>query len=363
MLRSVQASEVEDSNRGGRAVNDDELELAREYQQGKIDRRTLLSKLLVAGLSGGAAAAFVGALSPGTAAAATEEPGAVPAAGGKPVVTKLKPNAGPLAGGNKVTVVGTGLLGATKVAFGTKAAKIKSTSATKLVVVAPAGTGTVDVVVTTAKGKSATGTHSKYTYVHAPVVTAVSPNHGTEHGGTTVLIAGKNLSHLRSVTFGTATATVSASTATSVTVKSPAHALTSTAVKVDIRVKTAGGMSAITAADKFTYKAGAPTPPTPTPTPTPPTPTPTPSCSSCGCSSCGCGCSSCGCSFCASCSSCCCGGCALPDTTTSVRKARAGVRSPDKLFDARGKGLSPLSRSRSRGAALRPMNTRSARDS
>ena len=49
----------------------------------------------------------------------------------------------------------------------------------------PAGTGTVDVTVTTAGGTSATSSADHFIYTAAPTVTAVSPSAGPLAGGTT----------------------------------------------------------------------------------------------------------------------------------------------------------------------------------
>jgi uncharacterized protein YhjY with autotransporter beta-barrel domain len=82
-----------------------------------------------------------------------------------PSITRLSPATGAAAGGNSVTIVGSGFTGATGVKFGTVAAtSFTVTSAARMSAVAPAGTGVVDVVVTTAGGSSAVGTSSKYTY-------------------------------------------------------------------------------------------------------------------------------------------------------------------------------------------------------
>lgn len=75
--------------------------------------------------------------------------GATPAvAAVLPVVTGLSPAVGKTSGGVVVTITGTGLTGASKVLFGTKAGtKLKVTSDTQLQVTAPSGAGTVDVKV------------------------------------------------------------------------------------------------------------------------------------------------------------------------------------------------------------------------
>jgi len=78
------------------------------------------------------------------------------------VVTKVKPASG--AAGTKVTITGLNLAGATKVKFGGKAASFTIVSPTKIVAVAPAGAGTLDITVTTALGKSAKSSSDRFTY-------------------------------------------------------------------------------------------------------------------------------------------------------------------------------------------------------
>jgi hypothetical protein len=74
-----------------------------------------------------------------------------------PVVTKISPSAGPLAGGTVVTIAGVDLAGATRVTFGGVAAKKfrvnKNGTITATSPAAPAS-GTVEVTVTTREGVS-----------------------------------------------------------------------------------------------------------------------------------------------------------------------------------------------------------------
>ncbi|MEV0732649.1 IPT/TIG domain-containing protein, partial [Polymorphospora sp. NPDC050346] len=106
-----------------------------------------------------------------------------------PTVTAVSPNAGPLAGGNTVTITGTDLAGAT-ITFGSgNNATDVSCTATSCTAVVPAGSiGTLHVQATTIGGTSATSVDNRYTYVSAPTVTAVSPNAGPLAGGNTVTI-------------------------------------------------------------------------------------------------------------------------------------------------------------------------------
>jgi len=122
----------------------------------------------------------------------------------------------------------------------------------------PPGTGTVDVMVTTGGGTSATSAADHFTYVTIlpPTVTGVSPSTGSGAGGTSVTITGTSLNGATAVKFGnTAAASFVVNSATSITATSPPSSGT-----VDVTVTTAGGTSATSAADQFTYGA----PPTPT---------------------------------------------------------------------------------------------------
>ena len=170
-----------------------------------------------------------------------------------PVITGLSSAGGPPAGGNTITITGTNFGGATKVLFGTvKATNLVIKSATQVTAVAPAGKlgTTVDVTITTANGVSPITAADQYTYTSPPTVTAVSPNSGSALGGTPVTITGTKLTGATGVSFGTVAATTFAVVSdTSVTATAPAG----TAGTVDVTVITAGGPSATSSADLFTY--------------------------------------------------------------------------------------------------------------
>jgi hypothetical protein len=175
-----------------------------------------------------------------------------------PVVTGLDTPAGPTAGGTGVTIYGNNFNGITAVSFGgTAATSFTVLSPTALSATAPAGAaGTVDVTVTTPYGTSAASSADQYTYTTAPTVTAVAPAAGPVGGGTTVAITGTNLSGATQVLFGSVPAaafTVTSSTAITATASAQA------AGTVDVTVTTAGGSSATSASDQYTYQATAPT--------------------------------------------------------------------------------------------------------
>ena len=173
----------------------------------------------------------------------------------RPVVTSVSPSAGPTAGGTSVTITGTNLGIATAVKFGANAATVTTNTATQIVATNPAGSaGTVDVTVTTPGGTSATSANDHYTYTNGPSVAAISPTSGPTAGGTSVTITGANLASATAVKFGSNTATINSNTATQIVAVAPAGS----AGAVDVTVTTAGGTSAASLADRYTY-AGPPT--------------------------------------------------------------------------------------------------------
>ena len=181
-----------------------------------------------------------------------------------PTVTGVSPTSGPSSGGTgPVTITGTNFTGATAVAFGgsnVPGGGFVVNSATQITVNnIPAGTGTVDVRVTTGGGQSAVNAPAdQYTYVApaAPTVTGVSPTSGPSSGGTgPVTITGTNFTGATAVAFGGSNVPGGGfvvNSATQITVNNiPAGTGT-----VDVRVTTGGGQSAVNApADQYTYVA------------------------------------------------------------------------------------------------------------
>ena len=172
-----------------------------------------------------------------------------------PTVTSVSPNNGPQAGGNTVTVNGSGFSGIPTVDFGSIAGVgVTGVTSTSLTVTVPAGTGTVSVTVVTASGGASTPLANAYTYTALPTVTGISPSSGPTAGGTSVTVSGTNLTGATAVHFGSTAGTgITSVTATSLTVTSPAGTGT-----VDVTVTTPNGTSAINApSDHFTYNAPA----------------------------------------------------------------------------------------------------------
>ena len=107
----------------------------------------------------------------------------------------IPPATGPGAGGTKVSITGSDLVGATSVVFGTVPATrfTVNTHGTKITAYAPAeSAGTVDIVVTTPQGPTLPTTADRYTFT-GPVVTGLGKTSGPATGGTKVLISGTGL--------------------------------------------------------------------------------------------------------------------------------------------------------------------------
>jgi hypothetical protein len=171
-----------------------------------------------------------------------------------PTVTAVSPSGGPAGGGTTVTVTGTGFRSGDAVSFGTTAASgVTVNSTTSLTAVAPAGTGTVDILVTDPNGSRSAPTPSdSYTYVPAAPSFSVSPPSGPAAGGNTVTLNGSGFAAGDTVKFGSSAATnVNVVSSSQITVTAPPGAAGTT---VDVSLNTPGG-SFTGAADTYTYLA------------------------------------------------------------------------------------------------------------
>jgi hypothetical protein len=166
-----------------------------------------------------------------------------------PLVTGVSPGTGSEDGGTLVVISGASLANTVEVDFGGVSAPFGVIDDTSVLALSPAGTGAVDVTVTTDAGTSAASAGDLFTYVPAPVVTGVTPAGGPSAGGTVVTIAGTNLAGAVEVDFGANAAEFTVDADGSITAVAPPG----TAGTVDVTVTTDGGASAASAADQFTY--------------------------------------------------------------------------------------------------------------
>ena len=99
-----------------------------------------------------------------------------------PAVTAISPNTG--SGGTTVTISGAGFDYGSKVEFGTKAASsVTYVNPYELRAVAPSGTGTLDVTVSTFAGTSATSAADQYTYPALTTATSLGVSTTTPQVG------------------------------------------------------------------------------------------------------------------------------------------------------------------------------------
>jgi hypothetical protein len=168
---------------------------------------------------------------------------------GPPFKSSLSAASGPLAGGNTISVFGTGLATATSVSFGGVTATPTVVSDGQITVVVPAGAaaGPVSVTVTTGGG---TNNGLTYTYIDVPTIATVAPSSGPTSGGTAVTITGTNLDTTSEVTVGGTPAPFTVLSSTSVVAVTPAGA----AGAADVVLDNPAGSA--TAAGAFTYVAG-----------------------------------------------------------------------------------------------------------
>jgi len=173
-----------------------------------------------------------------------------------PVVSSISPNTSTTAGGVNVTITGKNFTWATSATVGGSAVtNFTVVSDTSITCTVPSGSaGTASVIVTSPYGSNKANTLWTYTYP-APTITGISPTSGPIQGNTTVTITGTNFINVTAVKFGTTNATnFTVNSTTQITATSP----TETAGVVDIRVTAAGGTTATSSADQFTYMSLAP---------------------------------------------------------------------------------------------------------
>lgn len=169
-----------------------------------------------------------------------------------PTVTSVSPGTG--TAGRVVTVTGSGFSQATAVQFGSTAVgagNFTIVSDTTITATTPAGpAGVVDVTVANAAGTSTASSADHFTY--PPVVSALSPTAGAS--GTTVTVSGAGFTTATAVHVGSTTLSSGAFTIASDGIIT-LHAPSGPSGTVAVTVTDAGGTSATSSADLFTYGA------------------------------------------------------------------------------------------------------------
>ncbi|HMC67685.1 MAG TPA: IPT/TIG domain-containing protein, partial [Mycobacteriales bacterium] len=168
-----------------------------------------------------------------------------------PVVTGVSPSHGTTGGGTSVTISGDNFEPGATVDFGTvEATGVTVVSPTSVIATAPAGTGTVNVTVTTPAGTSPPVSADRFTYVPPPQLTKLAPKTGAVGGGTTVTITGANFVGVSGVSFGAVPATsFVVNSSTTITAVAPPEA----AGAVRVSVTTESGTTPSTSTDVYKF--------------------------------------------------------------------------------------------------------------
>jgi len=206
------------------------------------------------------------------ASAAGSRPASPPATGillNDPVITRVNPAAGPLAGGTTVTLIGRQLDRVDHVRFGGASAQTFTiVSPTEIWAVAPATkhAGRVPITVQTA-GSAASAACigacvARFAYLGVPTITGLNPPIGQLTGGTSVTIRGSNFVPGLEVYFGSlrldavdyVNSTTLRVTAPSVQLLQIDDALARLkSIPIRVIVKTPGGVSRADPFSRFTY--------------------------------------------------------------------------------------------------------------
>ncbi|MFJ5269750.1 ice-binding family protein [Streptomyces sp. NPDC088358] len=157
------------------------------------------------------------------------------------------PPAGPLAGGNTVTLTGLGLSTTSEVRFGGQAAEFTVDSDGQITVTVPA-TASAGPVAVTVRTRGGIADGVTYTYLDPPSLTVVTVDSGPVDGGNLVVITGTAFSYTTSVTFdGTPAISYRIASDTEIDALVPAGALGS----ANVSVTTLGGTTSVSGA--YTY--------------------------------------------------------------------------------------------------------------
>ncbi len=171
-----------------------------------------------------------------------------------PTITSLSARSGSSAGGDTITLTGTGLLDTTSLTVGGQSASFLVLSDTSLTFVTPATTaGGYDVVVGV-PGAASNPARFTFTQASAPTVTGLGTTSGSTAGGDSVTITGTDFGGVSLVTFGGVPAAFTFNSSTSITATTPSAAAAGT---MDVIVYTSAGDSAVSSSDEFTYSAAA----------------------------------------------------------------------------------------------------------
>lgn len=160
---------------------------------------------------------------------------------GPPIPIAVFPNVGSTAGGNTISITGTGLAGTTIVNFGTiPATSFTVVNDTEVDVITPMHVaGQVPIAITTQGG---TNSSLSFTFQLPPTINSISPTAGPVTGGTFVTISGSGLISALNVYFGNTAATaLTVNSDNTLTAVAPAEAAGIRTVTVNSASATSNG--------------------------------------------------------------------------------------------------------------------------
>ena len=110
-----------------------------------------------------------------------------------PILEKITPNYGPLAGGIEITIKGNNFVPGATVEIGGARARVTAVDGTQITAIVPGGAegGYADVVVTNPDGRQVSESDG-FVYTIDPLVTAIRPPFSFIDGGNEVVIGGEN---------------------------------------------------------------------------------------------------------------------------------------------------------------------------
>lgn len=158
-------------------------------------------------------------------------------------------------GGQSLTINGTDFVGGATVTIGGNPCPATVLSSTQIVCTTPAGSGTVDVIITNPDAQTVTATNA-FTYYPAPLISSIAPSNGPISGGTAVTITGTGFRNSSNGGFlgvsigGTNCTSITIASSTTINCVTPANS----AGAKDVIV-TNGDGQIVTQVNAFTYDA------------------------------------------------------------------------------------------------------------
>ena len=173
-----------------------------------------------------------------------------------PAIREIVPNAGPPAGGTKISIRGANFTATSVVFFGPLSVTAEFVSPEEMRLTTKPGRGPTSVRIFNASGQSPEHPAAVFTFTDGPIVESLNPSFGSSSGGTAVVITGKNFSPGATVLVSgrkvTAININSDKVITFITPAAPGPGM------ADVMVVTAKGESPVSADSRFNYISSPP---------------------------------------------------------------------------------------------------------